>query len=95
MCIRDRYPAAQPSHHLVFAEILLAHIDDVVLADPRHVDPLKLDLVGRLGGTGYATKNNDSYAFGTPTSAGVLTTQRSWLRYRDAWVCLLYTSRCV
>lgn len=49
------YPAAQPSHHLVFAEILLAHIDDAVLADPRHVDPLRLDLVGRLGGTGYAT----------------------------------------
>ena len=49
------YPAAHPSHHLVFAEVLLAHIDDAVLADARHVDPLKLDLVGRLGGTGYAT----------------------------------------
>jgi len=49
------YPADKPSHHLVFAEILLAHVDDAVLADARHVDPLKLDLVGRLGGTGYAT----------------------------------------
>jgi flavin reductase (DIM6/NTAB) family NADH-FMN oxidoreductase RutF len=49
------YPATRPSHHLVFAEVLLAHIDDAALTDARHVDPEKLDLVGRLGGTGYAT----------------------------------------
>lgn len=53
------YPAApspeHPGHHLVFAEILLAHIDDAVLSDARHVDPARLDLIGRLGGTGYAT----------------------------------------
>ncbi len=42
-----------PSHHLVFAEVLLAHIDDAVLADARHVDPAKLDLIGRMGGTAY------------------------------------------
>lgn len=35
-----------------------------------------------------AAKKNDSYAYGTITSAGVRTTQRSWLRYRDAWVAL-------
>ncbi|MGN6153791.1 MAG: flavin reductase family protein [Lysobacteraceae bacterium] len=49
------YPAEAPSHHLVFAEVLLAHVDDAVMADERHVDPLKLDLIGRLGGSGYAT----------------------------------------
>lgn len=49
------YPAQTPSHHIVFAEILLAHIDVAALADARHVDPAKLDLVGRLGGTGYTT----------------------------------------
>ncbi|MFZ5635190.1 MAG: flavin reductase family protein [Pseudomonadota bacterium] len=49
------YPAARPSHHLVFAEVVLAHIDDAALTDARHVDAEKLDLVGRLGGTGYAT----------------------------------------
>lgn len=49
------YPAEAPSHHIVFAEVLLAHIDEAVLADDRHVDPAKLDLVGRLGGAGYAT----------------------------------------
>lgn len=49
------YPAARPSHHLVFAEVLLAHIDDAALGDARHIDPAKLDLVGRLGGSAYAT----------------------------------------
>ena len=49
------YPAEAPNHHIVFAEVLLAHIDDAVLADGRHVDPAKLDLIGRLGGAGYAT----------------------------------------
>lgn len=49
------YPAERPSHHLVFAEVLLAHIDDAALGDARHIDPAKLDLVGRLGGSAYAT----------------------------------------
>ena len=49
------YPAESPNHHIVFAEVLLAHIDDGVLADGRHADPAALDLVARLGGSGYAT----------------------------------------
>ncbi|MEL7940053.1 flavin reductase family protein [Pseudomonas delhiensis] len=48
------YPADKPSCYLIFARVLLAHIDDAVLRDERHVDPAKLDLVGRLGGTQYA-----------------------------------------
>jgi flavin reductase (DIM6/NTAB) family NADH-FMN oxidoreductase RutF len=49
------YPAHQPRHHLLFAEVLLAHVDDAVLADDRHVDAAKLDLIGRMGGSLYAT----------------------------------------
>lgn len=49
------YPARQPRHHLVFAEVLMAHVDDAVLADARHVDPARLDLVARMGGSLYAT----------------------------------------
>ena len=49
------YPTKRPSHHLVFAEVLLAHIDDAALGDARHIDPAKLDLVGRLGGSAYVT----------------------------------------
>lgn len=48
------YPADKPSCYLIFARVLLAHIDDAVLRDERHVDPAKLDLVGRLGGAQYS-----------------------------------------
>ena len=48
------YPADKPSAYLIFARVLLAHVDDGVMRDERHVDPAKLDLVGRLGGTQYS-----------------------------------------
>lgn len=48
------YPAQNPSSMLIFARVLLAHIDESVMQDERHVDPAKLDLVGRLGGTQYS-----------------------------------------
>lgn len=57
-CVLDEvkpYPAQDPRQFLLFARVLLAHIDDAVLADPRHVDPAKLDLVGRLSGPWYST----------------------------------------
>ena len=47
------YAADAPTHHLVFAEVLLAHIDDSAMTDARHVDPAKLDLIGRLSGAAY------------------------------------------
>ncbi len=47
------YPATQPNCHLVFAEVLLAHIDDAVLDARGRIDPAALDLVGRLGGSAY------------------------------------------
>jgi flavin reductase (DIM6/NTAB) family NADH-FMN oxidoreductase RutF len=59
------YPAERPTHHLVFAEVLLAHIDDGVLADPRHADAAKLDLVGRMGGSLYAT-TRDTFSMTRP-----------------------------
>jgi flavin reductase (DIM6/NTAB) family NADH-FMN oxidoreductase RutF len=48
------YPAQQPNCHLIFAEVLLAHIDDRVLNGQGRIDAGKLDLVGRLGGTAYS-----------------------------------------
>ncbi|MDD0843651.1 flavin reductase family protein [Pseudomonas sp. Gutcm_11s] len=47
------YPRQAPNCHLIFAEVLLAHVDDTVLDADGRIDPLKLDLVGRLGGTAY------------------------------------------
>jgi flavin reductase (DIM6/NTAB) family NADH-FMN oxidoreductase RutF len=47
------YPAASPNCYLIFAEVLLAHIDDSVLDGRGRIDPARLDLVGRLGGISY------------------------------------------
>lgn len=47
--------AAAPRQHLVFAEVRLAHIDDAAFSDARHLDPAKLDLIGRLGGSAYTS----------------------------------------
>ena len=59
------YPAENPRQFLIFARVLLAHVDDAVLADERHVDPARLDLVGRLGGSWYAT-TRDRFAMKRP-----------------------------
>ena len=48
------YPQGEPNCHLIFAEVLLAHIDDGVLRDNGRIDPARLDLVGRLGGSSYS-----------------------------------------
>ena len=47
------YPRQNPNHHLIFAEVLLAHIDESVLDEKGRLDPRALDLVGRLGGASY------------------------------------------
>lgn len=49
------YPRNAPNHHLIFAEVLLAHVDDAVLNEKGRIDPQLLDLVGRLGGAAYST----------------------------------------
>lgn len=59
------YPADNPRQFLIFARVLLGHIDDAVMADDRHVDPAKLDLVGRLSGSWYAT-TRDRFALKRP-----------------------------
>lgn len=47
------YPAESPNCQLIFAEVLLAHVDDKVLNERGRIDPARLDLVGRLGGISY------------------------------------------
>ncbi|MCG8907456.1 MULTISPECIES: flavin reductase family protein [Pseudomonas] len=59
------YPAENPSSLLIFARVLLAHVDDSVMQDERHVDPAKLDLVGRLGGTQYS-RTRDTFSMIRP-----------------------------
>jgi flavin reductase (DIM6/NTAB) family NADH-FMN oxidoreductase RutF len=59
------YPAENTRQFLIFARVLLAHIDDAAMADDRHVDPAKLDLVGRLSGSWYST-TRDRFALKRP-----------------------------
>jgi flavin reductase (DIM6/NTAB) family NADH-FMN oxidoreductase RutF len=59
------YPADAPNCHLIFAEVLLAHVDDAVLNDKGRIDPHKLDLIGRLGGMAY-TRTRDSFEMQRP-----------------------------
>ncbi len=60
------YPRANPNCHLVFAEVLLAHVDDAVLTEAGRVDPQRLDLVGRLGGSAYA-RTRETFSMARPT----------------------------
>ena len=60
------YPRQAPNCHLIFAEVLLAHIDDAVLDDKGRIDPHKLDLVGRLGGAFY-THTRDTFRMQRPS----------------------------
>ncbi|MBB2496096.1 flavin reductase family protein [Aquipseudomonas ullengensis] len=48
------YPRQAPNCHLIFAEVLLGHVEDAVLDERGRIDPLRLDLVGRLGGSNYS-----------------------------------------
>lgn len=59
------YPRQAPSCHLIFAEVLLAHIDDGVLDVNGRIDPARLDLVGRLAGSGY-TRTRDVFHMQRP-----------------------------
>ncbi|WP_263142860.1 flavin reductase family protein [Pseudomonas sp. RIT-PI-AD] len=59
------YPRHAPNCHLIFAEVLLAHVDDAVLDAKGRIDPRKLDLVGRLGGKAY-TFTRDTFELERP-----------------------------
>lgn len=51
--------------NLIIAEILLMHVDDSVLGDDGKIDPNKIRLVGRMGGSYYA-KAFDEALFQVP-----------------------------
>ncbi len=59
------YPRQAPNCHLIFAEVLLAHLDEGVLDEQGRVDARRLDVVGRLGGQAY-TRTRDTFAMQRP-----------------------------
>lgn len=55
-CVLDRIVTVGEgplAGNVIFGRILHAHIDDAVLGADGRPDPVKLDLIGRLGGEGY------------------------------------------
>ena len=46
--------------HLVICEILLAHVDEVVLDAEQRIDPHRLDAVGRMGGSWYCRASGEA-----------------------------------
>lgn len=52
--------------HVVFGRILLAHVADEVLGPDGRPDPGRLDLIGRMGGAGYA-RTTDRFELRRPT----------------------------
>lgn len=47
------YPPENPRWYTTYAEALIVHIDDRILDDQGRVDPLKLDVIGRLAGNSF------------------------------------------
>ncbi len=60
------YPPTASNCHLLFVEVLLAHIAPDVLNDQGRVDAGKLDLIGRLGGASY-TRTTERFDLRRPS----------------------------
>ena len=61
------YPAGKPSCHLILGRVLALHIDEAVLGEDGRVDPARLDLVSRMGGSWYGrTKAEANFTLGRP-----------------------------
>lgn len=46
-------PGKPSGGNIVIGEVVHVHIDDTIINDRLHIDPAKLDAVGRMGGTSY------------------------------------------
>lgn len=67
-CRLERVIEVSDDRHIIFGNVLGIFIrDDAVDAATQRVDPLKIDAIGRLGGTGY-TRTRDQFEMRTPTA---------------------------
>ena len=61
------YPADKPSCYVIFGEVVAAHIDENVLGADGYVDPVRLDLISRMGGQWYGrTASSDNFELERP-----------------------------
>jgi len=54
------YPADAPSCHIVLGRVLAAHFDESILNDKQLPDPVKLNLLARMGGDWYGRTRSDA-----------------------------------
>ncbi len=61
------YPEHQPSCYVVFGEVVYGHFDDAILNEKGYVDPVRLNLVSRMGGDWYGrTASADNFELARP-----------------------------
>ncbi|MEB0032427.1 flavin reductase family protein [Undibacterium sp. RTI2.1] len=51
------YPEHAPTCYVVFGEVVAAHVDDSIVTADGQIDPVKLDLVSRMGADWYGRTN--------------------------------------
>jgi flavin reductase (DIM6/NTAB) family NADH-FMN oxidoreductase RutF len=61
------YPADRPSCYMILGEVVAAHIDETILAEDGQIDPVRLDLLSRMGGQWYGrTASDANFELGRP-----------------------------
>ena len=61
------YPAEQPSCHMILGQVLTAHIDESILDAAGQIDPVKLDIVSRMGSDWYGrTSGEGNFSLARP-----------------------------
>ncbi|WP_016834667.1 flavin reductase family protein [Herbaspirillum lusitanum] len=61
------YPADAPSCHILLGRVLAAHFDESILNDKQLPDPVKLNLLARMGGDWYGrTRSDANFALSRP-----------------------------
>ena len=63
------YPPENPSCEVIFAEVLAIYINPTVLDANGMPDPYKMDLISRIGGSGYSRVAADIFQLERPASA--------------------------
>jgi flavin reductase (DIM6/NTAB) family NADH-FMN oxidoreductase RutF len=47
------YPESAPSSYIVLGEVIYGHFSDAIVDEKGYVDPMRLNLVSRMGGNWY------------------------------------------
>lgn len=60
LAVLTPYPPGKPSCHVILAEVVAAHVDDNLFDPAGQIDPVRLDLVSRMGADWYGRTSGDA-----------------------------------